>query len=82
MGNETDRWELLTVSKQLYHPARRSVDDWAIKWVRRDIKSKRTQTCPSSHGNVTSIHGPPELGFLKAQYTGESLAGGAHKWAE
>lgn len=48
------------------------------KAVRRDINSQRIQTCPSSHGNVTSIHGPPELGFLKAQYSGESLAGGAH----
>jgi hypothetical protein len=54
------------------------MDGWAIKLVRKDIKSKtRIQTCPSSHGNVTAIHRPPELGFLKAKYTAESLAGGA-----
>lgn len=71
--------EPLTVNKQPYHPMKSQVDDWAIKLVRTHIKSKKKiQTCPSSHGNVTAIHSPPELGFLKAQYAAESLAGGAH----
>lgn len=68
-----DSQELL--SKQPYpHEVLR----WMTGLLRRDIKSKkRTQTCPSSHGNVIAIHKFPELEFLKAKYTAEPLAGGA-----